>query len=144
MVPSPSRVFWVISLCVGMFGASYYISELWDKWESGPVLVSIDTTAHPVSTIPFPAVTICSVNKVEKDKLKKSIEALHDSMDKYDHLDIDVFLTYLDYMIRYEDIDLEDQGGILTVLKRVPKGPQGQIDKLYQLYVYRVLHKGSY
>ena len=50
-------------------------------------------------------------------------------MDKYDHLDIDVFLTYLDYMIRYEDIDLEDQGGTSTVLRRVPKGPQGQIDK---------------
>ena len=32
-------------------------------------------------------------------------------MDKYDHLDIDSFLTYLDYMIRFEDIDLEDQGG---------------------------------
>ena len=54
-------MFWVISLCVGMFGASYYISELWDKWESGPVLVSIDSTAHPVSTIPFPAVTIWEV-----------------------------------------------------------------------------------
>ena len=61
----------MISLCVGMFGASYYISELWDKWESGPVLVSIDTTAHPVSTIPFPAVTICSVNKVRFDFIKK-------------------------------------------------------------------------
>ena len=32
-------------------------------------------------------------------------------MDKYDHLDIDSFLAYLDYMIRFEDIDLEDQGG---------------------------------
>ena len=64
----------MISLCVGMFGASYYISELWDKWESGPVLVSIDTTAHPVSTIPFPAVTICSVNKARIDFVKKCIK----------------------------------------------------------------------
>ena len=30
-------------------------------------------------------------------------------MDKYDDLDVDNFLTYLDYMIRYEDIDLEDE-----------------------------------
>ena len=42
---------------------------------------------------------------------------MHQSMDKYDHLDIDVFLTYLDYMIRYEDINLEDQGGNLKALK---------------------------
>ena len=59
---------------------------------------------------------------------------LHNQMDKYDHLDIDVFLAYLDYMIRYEDIDLEDQGGTLTVLRRVPKGPQGQIDKYIVLF----------
>ena len=52
-------------------------------------------------------------------------------MDKYDHLDIDSFLTYLDYMIRFEDIDLEDQGGRQFIHFRKVQGGPSALGKRY-------------
>lgn len=49
---------------------------LWDKWETSPVYVSVETTSYPVVNIPFPAVTICSVNKIQEHKLMKTIEGI--------------------------------------------------------------------
>ncbi len=75
------RIFWVFSFCLGGFLASYFISALWDKWETSPVYVSVETTSHPIYDIPFPAVSICSVNKVEEDRLLESIEKIREETD---------------------------------------------------------------
>ena len=41
-----------------------------DKWQKSPVLVSFDSTVTPISEIPFPAVTICNMNKVRKSRVE--------------------------------------------------------------------------
>lgn len=71
-----SRIFWVFSICLGMFGASYFILALWDKWENSPVFISIETTSWPIPNIPFPAVSICSVNKIEEGPLSKTLDEM--------------------------------------------------------------------
>ena len=40
-------------------GCTYLIFRTYKKWQSNPVIVSFDENSTPVSTIPFPAVTIC-------------------------------------------------------------------------------------
>lgn len=42
---------------------------MWQKWEDSPVLMSLDSNRYPLKNIPFPAVTICNVNKVSKKRL---------------------------------------------------------------------------
>lgn len=39
------------------------------KWEGRPVIVSFDDKSTPISTIPFPAITICPTNKFIKEKI---------------------------------------------------------------------------
>ena len=68
-------------MCVGGFCAAYFISALWDKWETSPTYMSVETTTYPVNSIPFPAVTICSVNKVEEDRLEKALAAVQEEKD---------------------------------------------------------------
>ena len=50
---------------MGGFFASYFILGIWQKWVESPVYMSVETTSHHVSNIPFPAVSICSVNKIQ-------------------------------------------------------------------------------
>lgn len=59
------RIFWTIIFCMGGFFASYFILGIWQKWIESPVYMSVETTSHHVSNIPFPAVSICSVNKIQ-------------------------------------------------------------------------------
>ncbi len=42
---------------------------MWNKWEDSPTLMSLETTRYPLSKIPFPAVSICGVNKISKWRL---------------------------------------------------------------------------
>ena len=42
--------------------------QILEKWQNSPVLVSFDSSVTPISTIPFPAVTICNMNKVQKSR----------------------------------------------------------------------------
>jgi hypothetical protein len=39
------------------------------KWQSSPIITSIDTPSYDITKINFPAVTICPVFTVNKNKL---------------------------------------------------------------------------
>lgn len=70
------RIIWTILVCTGMFFASYFILGVWRKWEESPVFMSVESTSHHIGNIPFPAISICSVNKLEKKRYKKSLKNL--------------------------------------------------------------------
>ncbi len=72
----------MIWVCVGGFGSAYFIFGMWDKWDSSPTFVSIQTTSLPIPEIPFPAVSICSVNKLEENKLHMTMKKLKDDQDQ--------------------------------------------------------------
>ena len=48
-------------------GCAHLIFRTYKKWQSNPVIVSFDESAIPVSTIPFPAVTICPGTMFKKN-----------------------------------------------------------------------------
>ena len=63
------RVMWTLVFLAGIAFSSFFIAQMWNKWEKSPVLLSVDSNRYPLKNIPFPAVTICNVNKVSKTKL---------------------------------------------------------------------------
>jgi amiloride-sensitive sodium channel len=77
-------VLWVLLFLMGMMVATYFILAMWNKWETSPVYMSVDTTAYPISNIPFPAVSICSVNKVVRDKFTSALKDLQKQSDRYE------------------------------------------------------------
>jgi acid-sensing ion channel, other len=42
------------------------ILQIYKKWETNPVLVTLAEKATPISQIPFPAVTVCPMTKLNK------------------------------------------------------------------------------
>lgn len=64
--PLFEKIFWISIFSIFMYFCSTLISNVWDKWNETPVIVSFSEKSTPVWEIPFPAVTICSETKEEK------------------------------------------------------------------------------
>ena len=58
------RLFWIVFIIGGFVLAGIVFIPLYNKWMYNPIIRSIETTNYPIENIDFPAVTICSNNKV--------------------------------------------------------------------------------
>ncbi|XP_046649312.1 pickpocket protein 28-like [Daphnia pulicaria] len=67
------RVIWSLVFLSGICFSGYFCLQMWQKWEQSPLLTSVETHLYPLKNIPFPAVTICNVNKVSGRKLNDAI-----------------------------------------------------------------------
>jgi len=64
-------MFWAISFLLAVATAAYFITLLYRKWEENPVIISVGATATQLTSIPFPALTICNMNRARKSVAKK-------------------------------------------------------------------------
>ena len=64
------KVMWVLIFLAGLGFSSYFCWQMWKKYDEAPLLMSLETTRYPLKNIPFPAVTICNVNKAMKSRLE--------------------------------------------------------------------------
>jgi len=64
-------MFWAISFILAVSTAAYLITLLYHKWEENPVIVSVGATTTQLTSIPFPALTICNMNRARKTVAKK-------------------------------------------------------------------------
>ena len=62
-------MWWIVAFVLSAALCTYAIRNIWMKWQMRPVIVSFDDKSTPISTIPFPALTICSTNKFIKEKI---------------------------------------------------------------------------
>ena len=51
-----------------MVVSAFYIYKIWATSSASPIIISLDATGEDISLIPFPAVTICPVNKFSRRK----------------------------------------------------------------------------
>ncbi|CAG9771852.1 unnamed protein product [Ceutorhynchus assimilis] len=65
------RIFWLISFSVAIGFATYYITNIYDKWKSSPVIISFSPFDGDISKIPFPAITICNMNQAKRSEAEK-------------------------------------------------------------------------
>ena len=63
------RMMWGLVVLVAMIFGIYLTSKILTKWETSPIIISLDSASHPISEIPFPAVTICPTVKGIKEKV---------------------------------------------------------------------------
>lgn len=63
------RFWWMIAFILSTSLCVISISSIWRKWNETPVTISFSEHNIPISSIPFPTVTICPETKAQKSKL---------------------------------------------------------------------------
>ncbi|GLH12675.1 Uncharacterized protein GBIM_17382, partial [Gryllus bimaculatus] len=64
---------WALVLAVGAGLALYLVLVAWERYERSPMLIAVETSQYPIWNTPFPAVTICSLNKVELSAARRLV-----------------------------------------------------------------------
>ncbi|XP_035448299.2 pickpocket protein 28-like isoform X1 [Spodoptera frugiperda] len=60
------RFFWLTAFGCSLVSAGFFILNIYAKWRSSPMIVSINPENMPLSNLPFPALTVCNVNQAKK------------------------------------------------------------------------------
>lgn len=68
------RVFWLCAFSLAIGFASYYITNIYEKWNSSPVIISFSPFDASISAVPFPAITICNMNQAKKTEAEKILK----------------------------------------------------------------------
>ena len=53
------RLLWLAVIIASVTSSVFILAALFDDWKFYPTQITIDTTAFPVQSIPFPMVTVC-------------------------------------------------------------------------------------
>lgn len=61
-------MFWSIAFTIGLVVACIMISDVWEKYKSNSVIITFAPYETKIEELPFPAVTICNMNKILKSK----------------------------------------------------------------------------
>ena len=64
------RIIWAIVVTVGFTTTAQMIYPMYMKWQDSPTITFPKTTNYPIGEIDFPAVTICSNDKVMNWRLR--------------------------------------------------------------------------
>jgi len=65
------RLFWSVAFILATITAGYFIRIVYAKWDETPVIVSIGARTTSLTDIPFPAVTLCNVNRARKSEAER-------------------------------------------------------------------------
>jgi amiloride-sensitive sodium channel len=68
-------MFWTIAFILAVVTAAYFITLLYHKWDENPVIVSVGAKSTQLMSIPFPAVTVCNMNKARKSIAEEIINS---------------------------------------------------------------------
>lgn len=74
------RLFFALAFCVVFAISSYFISNVWMRWSEAPIIVTLNSEATRLADIPFPAVTICNMNKARRSIAKTYSHGSPDSL----------------------------------------------------------------
>jgi len=62
------RIFWILSFVISTFFALIFIFKMIFKYHETPIVTVFSPEVTTINQIPFPAITICNVNYVQKSK----------------------------------------------------------------------------
>ncbi|KAG4070571.1 hypothetical protein HA402_011958 [Bradysia odoriphaga] len=66
------RCWWIVAIIMAACFCGISIQNVWIKWRDSPVIMNMNEKMIPISTIPFPTITICPEVKTRKGKLDLS------------------------------------------------------------------------
>lgn len=116
-----NRVIWMLLFLIGVCFSIYFCLLMWRKWDESPVLVSLETNHYPLKRVPFPAVTVCNVNKVSLNKLRDIHGQLISSDNRFKNISYDQLRMSMRYMhrrIRPSKYDIEELAALDGLYKR--------------------------
>nr|XP_032521529.1 sodium channel protein Nach-like [Danaus plexippus plexippus] len=64
----------IFFFCVMLAGVFYFLQYLWYGNISKPLIIVMDSSTYPISSIDFPAVTICNFNRISKAALENYVQ----------------------------------------------------------------------
>lgn len=59
----------MIGVGISLWLCGSMIQNIWQQWQKNPVTMIFTENTLPISSIPFPTVTICPTTKVVKEKI---------------------------------------------------------------------------
>lgn len=62
-------IWWVIAIVLSVVLCINSIHNVWLKWNSVPIIITLNNKPMPIGDIPFPAITVCPVTKTAANKL---------------------------------------------------------------------------
>lgn len=64
---------WIVLLAIACVTILVHLYASWETYSYSSMQILVDNPRYPLSKIDFPAVTICSINKILYSKAKKLI-----------------------------------------------------------------------
>ncbi|XP_049863648.1 sodium channel protein Nach-like [Schistocerca gregaria] len=58
------RLLWLLGCAAGATAASILINLVWSQYITSPTITTVESTHYPIWNVPYPAVTVCNINKV--------------------------------------------------------------------------------
>lgn len=74
------RVFFASSFVLVLLLSGYFITNVYNKWEQSPLIITLSPNATSNSEIPFPAITICNINKARQSVVSKFAENSYENV----------------------------------------------------------------
>lgn len=68
------RIFWLAAILASTFTAVYLIWGIWNDYQTTPIITVFNPEEKSLDTIPFPAVTICSVNAISNSTYEGALK----------------------------------------------------------------------
>ncbi|KAL7030503.1 hypothetical protein ACKWTF_006687 [Chironomus riparius] len=96
--------------CIHIFNACaliYFTLNIWDDFTSNPLVTTLHDTVYPIKNIPFPAVSICSNNRISKKEAETFAKEL--SMKEGATKDEEGYLKDLYFLGRVYDYEVENE-----------------------------------
>lgn len=71
-----SLIIWSSATVMGAVFAIVLMGLVWDRFQTTPTITTVETNNYPIWNVPFPAITICNINKVYAPATKNITEKL--------------------------------------------------------------------
>lgn len=84
------RIWWIISVSTSICMCAGFLFGTWIKWNDVPLIITFADEATPISSIPFPTITICNDFMVNTSALNYSRIQKQLSKNDFGNVDLDV------------------------------------------------------
>lgn len=74
-----SLIIWSSACVMGAVFAIVLMGLVWDRFQTTPTITTVETNNYPIWNVPFPAITICNINKVYAPATKNITDKLYSS-----------------------------------------------------------------
>ncbi|KAF5271318.1 hypothetical protein FQA39_LY08116 [Lamprigera yunnana] len=69
------RIFWLLAFITAVSSAAFFINRIYAKYDLTPIIITLNPRPTFINQLPFPAITICSMNQAKKNEAQSILES---------------------------------------------------------------------